>query len=152
MGPRHYVEAILNGSQSYRLTFAKVVIFKGNTQIACLDEENTEGRNAGTVIFKDSRYSFFGDSIRLAFRCLTDIQKYGALLNFDDSDYITIDSNRWFEVAVFPQIVIMNCIEDGNIDSISLIADDEAMLTLQIRSGEYDILAVDPIFQDLMVK
>ena len=65
---------------------------------------------------------------------------------------ITIDSNRWFEVAVFPQIVIMNCIEDGNIDSISLIADDEAMLTLQIRSGEYDILAVDPIFQDLMVK
>ena len=150
MTPRQYVEAILNGSQSYSLTFERVVIFKGDTQLVLLDEKNTEENCAIITIYKDYRY--WGDPIKFSICCLTDIQKFGLLLNYDDSDDITINSNRWLKVAEYPQIVIMNYVENGNIDSISLIADDEEMLTFQIRSGEYDILAIQPIFHRLMAK
>lgn len=143
MTPRQYVEAILNGAQSFNLDFTKVVIFKGNAQLAFLDDNNTAEGYANTAFSKDSRY--FGISTRLLFHCLKDIQRYGVLQNIDESYYLFIDSERWLKVADYPQIVIMNFIEDGNIDSISLIADDETMLTLQIHSGEYDILFVDPI-------
>jgi hypothetical protein len=143
MTPRQYVEAILDGTQSFNLDFTKVVIFKGNDQLAFLDENNTEEGNANTAFSKDSRY--FGISTRLFFHCLKDIQRYGVLQNIDESYFLYIDPERWLKVADFPQIVIMNYIEDGNIDTISLIADDETMLTLQIRSGEYDVLFVAPI-------
>ena len=143
MTPRQYVEDILNGLQSFDLEFTKVVIFKGNTQLTFLSKNNTEEGNANTAFTKDPR--FFGISTRLLIHCLKDIHKYGALLNINKSYFLFVDTNKWRCIAEFPQIIITNYIGDGNIDSISLIADDETMLTLQIRSGEYDILFVDSI-------
>ena len=144
MTQRQCLNVILDGEQGYSFSFSKVVVFKGNTQIAFFDKDNTTGGNAKTVLFKDSRY--WGSSIKLGYLCLKDIQEKGALLDVDESDYITIDSNeRWVRIVDYPHLVIMKYIGDGKIDSISLIADDEMMLTFQIKYGEYDILSVDPI-------